>query len=162
VASVLEAVRYHTVATKRRCASQQNCALMSQMGHERRFRDFHGTSALPPILTVRAGMPDRQLGAITGCEQSQQNSRYSITSSARASNMGGTVRPSALAVVRSMTRSKFVEARRMRVCYPSRPSARMVSCTFGLAPIRAMYALMFGHFARSILWILVQLSTVNR
>src|SRR5262249_39976744 len=52
--------------------------------------------------------------------------------------------------------------RRMRVCYPSRPSARMVSCTFGLAPIRAMYALMFGHFARSILWILVQLSTVNR
>jgi hypothetical protein len=50
----------------------------------------------------------------------------------------------------------------MRVCYPSRPSARMVSCTFGLAPIRAMYALMFGHFARSILWILVQLSTVNR
>src|SRR5215467_2585365 len=48
------------------------------------------------------------------------------------------------------------------VCYPSRPSARMVSCTFGLAPIRAMYALMFGHFARSILWILVQLSTVNR
>src|SRR6516164_8852158 len=52
-----------------------------------------------------------------------------------------------LAVVRSMTRSNFVEARRMRVCYPSRPSARMVSCTFGLAPIRAMYALMFGHFA---------------
>ena len=67
-----------------------------------------------------------------------------------------------LAVVRSMTRSNFVEARRMRVCYPSRPSARMVSCTFGLAPIRAMYALMFGHFARSILWILVQLSTVNK
>src|SRR5262249_18662395 len=89
-------------------------------------------------------------------------SLYSITSAARASNMGGTVRPSALAVVRSMTRSNFVEARRMRVCYPSRPSARMVSCTFGLAPIRAMYALMFGHFARSILWILVQLSTVNR
>src|SRR5215831_109454 len=58
-----------------------------------------------------------------------------------------------------MTRSNFVEARRMRVCYPSRPSARMVSCTFGLAPIRAMYALMFGHFARSILWILVQLSS---
>ena len=67
-----------------------------------------------------------------------------------------------LAVARSMTRSNFVEAGRMRVCYPSRPSARMVSCTFGLAPIRAMYALMFGHFARSILWILVQLSTVNR
>src|SRR5262249_22846892 len=89
-------------------------------------------------------------------------SLYSITWSARASSMGGPVRPSALAVVRSMTRSNFVEARRMRVFYPSRPSARMVSCTFGLAPIRAMYALMFGHFARSILWILVQLSTVIR
>ena len=87
---------------------------------------------------------------------------HSITSSAHASRLSGTVRPSNLAVVRSMTRSNFVEARRMRVCYPSRPSARMVSCTFGLAPIRAMYALMFGHFARSILWILVQLSTVNR
>ena len=87
---------------------------------------------------------------------------HSITSSARASSVAGTSMPSALAVVRSMTRSNFVEARRMRVCYPSRPSARMVSCTFGLAPIRAMYALMFGHFARSILWILVQLSTVNR
>jgi hypothetical protein len=83
---------------------------------------------------------------------------HSITSSARASSVGGTVRPSALAVVRS----NFVEARRMRACYPSRPSARMVSCTFGLAPILVMYALMFGHFARSILWILVQLSTVNR
>jgi len=68
----------------------------------------------------------------------------------------------ASAASRSMTRSNFVEARRMRVCYASRPSACMVSCTFGLAPIRAMYALMFGHFARSILWILVQLSTVNR
>src|SRR5215472_16136502 len=87
---------------------------------------------------------------------------YSITSSARASEVGGTERPSALAVVRLMTRSNFVEVRRMRVCYPSRPSARIVSCTFGLAPIRAMYALMFGHFARSILWILVQLSTVHR
>jgi hypothetical protein len=38
-------------------------------------------------------MPDRQLGAITGCEQSQQNNSYSITSSARASRVGDTSRP---------------------------------------------------------------------
>jgi hypothetical protein len=49
--------------------------LMSQMGHERHFRDVRGTSALPPILTVTADIPDRQLGAITGREQSQQNLR---------------------------------------------------------------------------------------
>jgi hypothetical protein len=62
-------------------------------------------------------------------QRDERAAPHSITSSARASNMGGTVRPSALAVFRSMTRSNFVEARRMRVCYPSRPSARMVSCT---------------------------------
>src|SRR5262249_22236841 len=110
------------------------------------------------LLRARRERPRRRAAE----ERDERAAFHSITSSARASNMGGTVRPSALAVVRSMTTSNFVEARRMRVCYPSRPSARMVSCTFGLAPIRAMYALMFGHFARSILWILVQLSTVNR
>ena len=38
----------------------------------------------------------------------QQDCRYSITSSARASSIGGMVRPSALAVLRLMTRSNFV------------------------------------------------------
>jgi hypothetical protein len=50
----------------------------------------------------------------------------------------------------------------MCIGYWTSPSAFMVSCTFGLAPIRAMNALMLGHFARSILWMLVQLITVNR
>ena len=40
------------------------------------------------------------------------NSDYSITSSARASNVGGTVRPSALAVLRLMTGSYLVGAER--------------------------------------------------
>ena len=40
-------------------------------------------------------------GANSGREQMQQHRDYSITSSARASRVGGTVRPSALAVVRS-------------------------------------------------------------
>jgi len=34
----LAAARYHTVAPERRCASQQNRALMPQLGHSRRFR----------------------------------------------------------------------------------------------------------------------------
>ena len=41
--------------------------------------------------------------AISGREQSQQGSPYSITSSARASKVGGTSRPSALAVFRLTT-----------------------------------------------------------
>ena len=36
---------------------------MSERGHERRFRDVRGTSALPPILTVDSGHPGKQLGA---------------------------------------------------------------------------------------------------
>src|SRR6476660_2451759 len=40
---------------------------------------------------------ERQLRAMSGCEQSQQIALYSITSSARASSFAGTSRPSALA-----------------------------------------------------------------
>src|SRR5262249_51399938 len=40
----------------------------------------------------------RPLCARSGCEQSQQPAPYSITSSARASTAGGTVRPRTLAV----------------------------------------------------------------
>src|SRR5262245_50612612 len=111
------------------------------------------------LLRPRPEWPNRRSAAE---QRDELAALHSITSSARASSGGGIDRPRAFAAFMLMTRSNFVEARRMRVCYPSRPSARMVSCTFGLAPIRAMYALMFGHFARSILWILVQLSTVNR
>src|SRR5215469_13207587 len=39
----------------------------------------------------------------------QQHACYSITSSARASSVGGTVRPSALAVTRLMTSSNLVD-----------------------------------------------------
>jgi hypothetical protein len=47
---------------------------MSLVGHERRFCDVCGTSALPPILTVTADIFNRQLRATSGCEQSQQRS----------------------------------------------------------------------------------------
>jgi hypothetical protein len=47
-------------------------------------------------------------GAKTGREQSQQARAYSITSSARASSIGGTSMPSALAVLRLMINSTLV------------------------------------------------------
>jgi hypothetical protein len=36
---------------------------MSDVRHERRFRDFRGTSAYPPRLAVKADIPDRQVRA---------------------------------------------------------------------------------------------------
>jgi hypothetical protein len=45
-----------------------------------------------------------------GFEQSEQTSIYSTTSSARASSVGGTSRPSALAVLRLITKSYLVGA----------------------------------------------------
>src|SRR5215472_6859289 len=89
-------------------------------------------------------------------------SHHSITSSARASSVRRHSEAKRLGGRQVDDQIELRGGAQDAVCYPSRPSARMVSCTFGLAPIRAMYALMFGHFARSILWILVQLSTVNR
>jgi hypothetical protein len=42
---------------------------MSDLRHERRFRDFRGTSAYPPRLAVKADIPDRQVRARTGLMQ---------------------------------------------------------------------------------------------
>lgn len=50
-------------------------APVSQLGHERRFYDVCGTSALPPILTVTADILNRQIRTKTGCEQLQQIAR---------------------------------------------------------------------------------------
>src|SRR3954467_10991858 len=47
---------------------------------------------------------------ISGREQSQQGRPYSITSSARASTVSGTIRPSVFAVLRLMTNSYLVGA----------------------------------------------------
>jgi hypothetical protein len=48
------------------------------------------------------------LSAKSGCEQSQQGTTYSITSSASAKNDSGMVSPSAFAVLRLTTTSNFV------------------------------------------------------
>jgi hypothetical protein len=60
------------------------------------------------LRTCRRTRPG-QLCATSGCEQSQQtNSLYSITSSARASSVGGSSRPIAFAVLRLMISSYLV------------------------------------------------------
>jgi hypothetical protein len=100
---------------------------MSLMGHSRQ------TQTLPTPRHVRfAPKADKPqivsvcpLCARSGCERPQQNqSRYSITSSAATSRPGGTVRPSARAVFRLTTvwylvgactgRSEALTPRRMR------------------------------------------------
>jgi len=61
-------------------------------------------SAYPPRLSVNADMPALTLSAKTRREQVPQKETYSITSSAAASSLSGTVRPSILAVWALMTR----------------------------------------------------------
>jgi hypothetical protein len=51
---------------------------------------------------------ERQLRATTGLMHRSKKAPYSITWSARVSSVGGTSRPSALAVIRLMTRSNLV------------------------------------------------------
>jgi hypothetical protein len=70
-----------------------------------------GPQSQRPIHVRFAPKADKQtivsacpLCAMSGCEQSQQASPYSITSSALASSLDGTVRPSARAVLRLINR----------------------------------------------------------
>src|SRR5262249_36296522 len=64
------------------------------------------------------------LSAISGTQGAQQKDRYSITSSARASTVGGIARPSAFAALRLMT-NRYLEA-----CSTGRSA--------GLAPLRIL------------------------
>src|SRR5262249_54079006 len=61
-----------------------------------------------PIATEVPRRDDPPLGAKSDQSASQQEAAYSITSSARASSVGGTLRPSAWAAVKLMTRSNLV------------------------------------------------------
>jgi hypothetical protein len=86
----------------------KDCALMSQMGQERRIGAVRNISALPPRADVGADIVEPPVSAISGCEQSQHRGVYSITSSARASSAEGTSMPSALAVGKLITSSNLV------------------------------------------------------
>ena len=61
-----------------------------------------------PIASEPSHRSDSTRGAKSGCEQSQQMTSYSMTSSARAESVGGTSMPSAFAVLRLMTNSNLV------------------------------------------------------
>ncbi len=50
-----------------RCESLE--PLMSQLGHERRFRYLRGTSAYPSRLAVKVDIPDRQVRARKAVQQ---------------------------------------------------------------------------------------------
>ena len=64
-------------------------------------------SALPPIADIRVRGSDVCFVPKADILRCSKERRYSITSSARASNEGGTFRPSALAVTRLITNSNL-------------------------------------------------------
>src|SRR5262249_1973904 len=82
---------------------------LTAVGQERTSPVHLTMSALPPQSGQSADMLGCPLSAKSGCEQSRNKvALYSITSSARASSVGGTSMPSALAVPRLMTSSNLV------------------------------------------------------
>jgi len=72
---------------------------------DRQDRDARPMSASPPIAVKHWRRSETPL-----CARSRRWSVYSITSSAVASSLSGTVRPSALAVLRLITSSNLVGA----------------------------------------------------
>jgi hypothetical protein len=71
---------------------------MSALGQKQTFAVQKRMSALPPIADIPGGNQHVRFVPIADIAPA-----YSITSSARASSDGGTVRPSALAVLRLIT-----------------------------------------------------------
>ena len=81
---------------------QQFEAPMSELGQERRIGAARNISALPPRADVGADIVEPSVSARLGHWPD-----YSITSSARTRIDGGTVRPSALAVLAFTAISNF-------------------------------------------------------
>jgi len=72
---------------------------MSALGQKQTYAVQKAMSALPPITTAKADMcgaaRDARFGPIADSCIAAAKARYSIISSARACNAGGTLRPSA-------------------------------------------------------------------
>ena len=83
---------------------------MSQMGHERPKGHVRVESAVPPIADVMLQCREWSRCARNGLMHRSKQCLYSITSSARASRVAGTSRPSVLAVLRLITISYLVGA----------------------------------------------------
>ena len=86
---------------------------MSLEGHSRRFRlirPVHGRSAAPPIPGIKLRPGDRRSVPEATVSNRSKTRLYSITSSARASSVVGTLRASVLAVLRLIASRYFVSA----------------------------------------------------
>ena len=80
----------------------------SGWGQDRHAADAPAMSASPPIASELWHRSEMTRGAISDQMQRNKIRAYSITSSARASSVGGTSRPSAFAVLRLITSSNLV------------------------------------------------------
>jgi hypothetical protein len=67
-----------------------------------------GKSAARNVLLVTSGLGNQAAGAVAAADREERGDVHSITSSASASNVGGTSRPSDLSVLRLSTSSNFV------------------------------------------------------
>jgi hypothetical protein len=83
-------------------------ASMSQMGQKQTLKRVRPMSALPPIADIAERDLDVRFVPKADVLRCGEERRYSITSSAVASSLSGTAKPSALAVLRLMTSSNLV------------------------------------------------------
>ncbi len=89
------------------CTAQPNVSFGS-VAPDRHARDVAAMSASHPITTELVRHNEPALRATNGPMHCSNNRDYSITSSARASSVGGIAKPIALAVVRLITSSNLV------------------------------------------------------
>jgi hypothetical protein len=82
--------------------------LMSALGQKQTSGHLQPTSALPPKADIGTQSWNVRFVPKTDILQCGKERRYSIISSAVASNVCGNVRPNVLAVLRFRTRSNFV------------------------------------------------------
>src|SRR5215469_3636579 len=82
--------------------------LMSALGQKRTLERVRSMSALPPIADIETPSCDVRFVPKADILRCGKERRYSITSSASVSRLGGILRSSALAVARLMTRSSLV------------------------------------------------------
>ena len=81
---------------------------MSALGHKRTLKRLQPMSALPPKADIGTQPRDVRFVPKADILRCSKEQPYSITSSARASRVGGSVRSIALAVLRLRIKSNFV------------------------------------------------------